>query len=165
MAAKKQLRKTTGGSQTSKVNPDGSDAEDEVDVEEQDDNISTDEVLDEAQPEEAPESHEDPVLANLKGTDEGDTAPVYERLIGAPRDGRSFQPGEPVVLKGIQKGGLLTVQEPVYRAVKAPGSSRWRYHLLMSRGSQIAMSKVKEIGAREDAKSVGTFQTDQNNLH
>lgn len=158
-AAKKQLRKSpTTASQTEKINPDQD--EDGVDEEEQEATSTApeeDEAADDAGP-----GPEDPALAvALNQNDDADLAPAYERMTGAPRDGKSFQAGEPVILKGIQKGGLLVVQEPVYRAVRSTTSSRWRFHLLVARGAEISMGKVKELGKREDEKDAGNFQADQ----
>lgn len=64
---------------------------------------------------------------------------------GAPRDGRTFRVGEKVIFKGEKRGGLIYVVEPVYRGVLSPGSDRYRFHLLLGKGSSVSSSKAKEV--------------------
>jgi hypothetical protein len=86
----------------------------------------------------------------LDTSDEGETAPAWEqqRFTGQPR-GAVFESGEDVVIKGIQRGELIEVQEPVYRATLAPGSRRWRFHLLYSKGATITKNRTKKIGTQK----------------
>jgi hypothetical protein len=71
------------------------------------------------------------------------------RMMGAPRDGRTFAPGDKILFKAEARGGLLVVQEPVYRGAIAPNSTRWRYHLLLGKGAEIPASKAKQISQGE----------------
>lgn len=66
-------------------------------------------------------------------------------MTGRPRDGRTFRYGEKVIFKGVQRGGIVEVQENVYQGRVAPGSARWRYHLLMAKGSQVPGTKAKAL--------------------
>lgn len=152
MTAKKQLRKTTTA-QTAKVNPDvGDDSVEEEDLQTQ--------IADDQTGSDTSDGGGDDV-DTVDTEDDEDDEIVSEHIPGAPRDGRAFRAGEPVILKGVQRGGFLVVQEPVYRAVQAPGSSRWRFHLLVARHAEVSLQKVKEIGEREDAKAPGMFKADQ----
>jgi hypothetical protein len=103
---------------------------------------------DEEAPEEGPpgvDGNEDPNPA-LKAIDDR-TAPAYQqRFPGAPRDAAVFEAGENIIVKAKTQGDLVVVQEPVYRATKPPGSRRWRFHLLYSRGATLAKVRVKQIG-------------------
>lgn len=83
-----------------------------------------------------------------------------ERMLGAPRDGRSFRPGEKVIFEGVQRGGLIHVTKPVYRGVKTPGTDRWRFHLLLGKGSTVSASKAKPV---EDKK--GSFESTEDLTH
>lgn len=137
-AAKKALRKPTTQQQPDNDNPD-------VDEEELGDTTA-----DEVDGDSGDES-------DSEETTSVDVAPVAaeepERLMGAPRDGRTFRTGETVIVKGKEQGGFIVVQEPVYRASRTPQSSRWRFHLLFARGAEIPKGQTKEVKAEP-----GTFE-------
>ena len=148
--AKKQLRKSV----TSQPLPENV-TPDEVDEEELDsaEEPETDDV-----PEEPADSESETEPEESDDVTE-EESPQLERLLGAPKDGRTFQPGEKVIVKGIEKGGFIVVQEAVYRAARTPQSSRWRYHLLYSKGAQIPKGKTKIVDKPNGKDDVGTFES------
>jgi hypothetical protein len=65
----------------------------------------------------------------------------------------TYRMGDPVIFKGEKRGGIIHVLEPVYRGVKTPGTDRWRFHLLLGKGAQVAAGKCKEAdGGRYESR-------------
>jgi hypothetical protein len=81
------------------------------------------------------------------GSQGADEAP--ERMMGAPRDGRTYRAGEDIVFKGEKRGGVIVSTENIYRGVKAPGSDRYRFHQVLARGVEVPGAKCTEISEGE----------------
>lgn len=141
MAARKPIRR----SQVSSVQrPDNDDP--------QDDDLNTD----------VEDNTDDDTDIDTEGSDDesngDDTPPVdpetetpatpeepQERMMGAPRDGRVFRAGEPIVFKGTKRGGVIISDEHIYRGVRAPGSTRFRFHQVLRKGAEVPSGKCKEV--------------------
>jgi hypothetical protein len=138
MAAKKTLRRPLNSPRT-EVNPDGpNDDVDEEDLE----NPSPD-------TDDTGDADTDADSESDKSDGEEQPGETLPPMLGKPRDGRTFRAGEPVTFKGVKKGGIILCQERIYRGVQQPGSDRFRYHQVLSPGSELSASKVKEISAGE----------------
>lgn len=136
-----------------------SDVED-VEIEETVDDDANSADDDAEQGTEEPDDEADGEEQSDELTPEQRIAKAYEtRFPGAPK-GAVFEAGENIIVKAHTQGDLIVVDEPVYRATKPPGSRRWRFHLLYSKGASMAKAKTKKIGKQtgEDKKTVWPYE-------
>lgn len=78
---------------------------------------------------------------------------------GAPRDGRTYRVGQKVVFKGRKVGGMIVSEENIYRGTLRADESRWRFRLLLGKGSEVPAGKTRVV---KDGN--GEYSTDQENL-
>lgn len=154
MVAKRPLKRATN---TGRTQPDTSPADDvdEDELENLDDEPTTDKPTEDDEDKgggNPNETGEDPNPDNPQLRLAAEEAP--EHIPGAPQDGRTYAAGQPVVFKGEKRGGTIVAMENVYRATKHPTSSRWRFHQLLVKGSELPSTKVKEL-------TKGEYESDQ----
>lgn len=145
--AKRPLKKAVrSGQQPDNQRPD-EDLEEEI--------VETDATLeDDNEDGDGPDNDEDePAAAAPVAQDE-----PLEPIKGAPRDGKTFRTGEKVVFKGEKKGGEVVSMENIYRASKHPTSSRWRFHLILSKGGSVPVGKTRAIEGSD------SYEAEQKNL-
>lgn len=154
MTTRKPLRKTTPAAAPRKAdgtpedqNPQG-DSEEETPMSPEDslnDNDSPNENGDDdseddtedADAEEGKNAPEKPV--------EDPTVVEIRKYPGAPRGGHIVGPDGPITVKGVVIGKLVRISAPVYQARRLRGSSRWRFHQLYAKGSEIPLAQVQVV--------------------
>lgn len=145
MATKRSLKKTTSSTGRS-VESDVEELEDEETETDPTDPGNDDPGNDDEPDGGNDETENDPTTTGEDpDPDEPPMAPVDEHIPGAPKDGRTFRVGQPVIFKGEKRGGSVVALENVYRATQHPTSSRTRFFQLLVKGSEVPAAKVREL--------------------
>jgi hypothetical protein len=150
--AKRPLKKAasnTGRSVETDLDDLEEEEQNEADLANQDDEPGDDEPGGEEETDNNPTT-----MGDEPDPEEPPLTPVDDYIPGAPKDGRTFRAGQPVIFKGEKRGGNVVALENVYRATQHPTSSRTRFFQLLVRGSEVPAAKVREL-------SDGNYESDQ----
>jgi hypothetical protein len=141
--AKKAVRRNNLPQQQREVNPNFNDDDD--DEEQTDDTSQTDaDGSDDGNPDPAQGEGDNEPQEASQAVEE-----ALPRMLGKPRNGKTFRVGEEIVFKGKKVGGMIISDENIYRGVLAPNSTRFRYHLVVGKGGSVPAANATEISEGE----------------